>query len=168
MINDFNLFCGSTWSWTDTFDDYPASLWDCILYLKLGTGTTITLMPTKDGDNFVFSKSAAETAALANGEYSFQYLFTEIADTSNKQIESGTVPITALLSASVDPRSEDKKVYDELVAARLRVAQREYVSITINGKATQFKTLDQIDSEIIRYKKKLGLYITPRIINSFG
>jgi hypothetical protein len=168
MITDFNLFCGSTWDWTDTFDDYPASLWDCTLYLELGTGATITLTPTKDGDDFIFTKSAAQTAALLNGDYSFQYLFTELADTSNKQIESGIVRIEALLSATADPRSDDQKVLDALKAARLTIAGRDYVEVSINGKSSKFKTLDEIEAAIYRYEVKLGIKVIPRIINSFG
>ncbi|MFA5803677.1 MAG: hypothetical protein WC879_03445 [Melioribacteraceae bacterium] len=168
MIKDFNLYCGSAWSWTDSFDDYPASLFNCILYLKLGTAATVTITPTKSVDSFIFTKPSSETAALANGDYSYQYLFTEIADSTNKQVLEGTVPIKALLTSTADPRSDDQKVLDALKAARLTIAGRDYVTVNINGKSTQFKTLEEIEAAIIRYQKRLGIYKTPRLINSFG
>ena len=167
MITDQKLYAGASWDFTDSFTDFPASEFDCVLYLKLGTNQTITTTPTKDGDDFVFTKTAERTAAITPGLYDYQYVFTSIADSSDVHVESGQVQIDALLNAEGDIRTEDRKVLDELIAARLRVAKREYVSITVNGKATQFKTLHQIDAEIVKCKKRLGIFQENRMVFGF-
>ncbi|NJD22644.1 MAG: hypothetical protein FIA82_08250 [Melioribacter sp.] len=166
MISDTTLFAGAEWNWTDSFTDYPASEFDCVLYLKLGTNNTITLTPTKDGDDFIFTKPSAFTESLPNGLYNYQYKFTNLDD-DKIYVVPGQVQINSLLSSCEDPRSEDQIVLDALIAARPKVAKRDYASVTINGKATTFKTLTEIDQAIVRYKKKLGLITTQRILSSF-
>lgn len=168
MISDQTIYSGTDGKWIDSLPNYPACEYDLVVILKNGMNPAVELTAVADNedpDSFLISYNADQLQA---GENEYQYEFTSKADGKKTISYDGIITVKASLRSSTDTRSEDKKVYDELVAARLRVAQREYVSITINGKATQFKSMDQIDAEIVRYKKKLGLYKTPRIINSFG
>jgi len=168
MITDQTIVTGATIEWEDTFTDYPASDYDLIIYLKLGSAAAVQPTTAKDGDTFV--NTIPNTLLTTSGNYQFQYKFTEIA-TNNVYYPAeymGVVPVIGSLATSGDMRTADQKVLEELEAARLRVAAREYVSITINGKATQFRTLEQIDSAIYRYKKKLGIIKPTRILSSFG
>ena len=168
MISDETIISGADGSLVDSFDDYIPSEYDLVVLIKNGTNPVVELTATADEDAADSYYIAYTADQLQPGDNEYQYEFTSKEDGKNSYPYSGMITIKASLRSSADTRSDDKKVYDELIAARLRLVNREYVSITINGKATQFKTMDQIDAEIVRYKKKLGLYITPRIINSFS
>ena len=167
MITDETIFSGADGSWIDSFADYPASEYDLVVLLKNGTNAAVELTAAPDEDDpdsFSISYTADQLQA---GDCEYQYKFTNKATEKISVPYHGVVNVLALLSSSTDTRSEDKKVYDELIAARLRLAEREYVEVSVNGKSTKFKSMDQIEKEINRYKRKLGLLTTPQIINSF-
>lgn len=172
MINEQDLIAGTTWEWTDYFDDYPSSEYTAECIIRKGSAAAITIessVSSTEDEAFDFSKDAVSTASITPGDYQFQYIFTNIADGKiyAPKIYSGFVPVDPLLSSASDVRSDDQKVLDSLIAARTKIAERDYVNVTINGKATTFKRLNEIDAQIIRYKKKLGIYQTPEIYESF-
>ncbi len=156
------LYSNIKGSWREYFPDYPTDKYDLKILLKSATNPITIINAAKDGDEFVINYEN-----LIAGYNSYQYLFTNLETNENTVAFEGVVEVKNLLDDNFDARNEDQKVLDELIAARLRVAKREYVEININGKATRFKTLDQIDKEIVRYKKKLGLLNTPKIIQAF-
>jgi len=170
-ITSQDLIAGTTFSFTESFDDYPSSDYDCQLVLKKGSDSPFPIDGTADGsDGFDFLADAEETAKLSNGTYDFQFIFT--AKTGGKVSAprqfTGSVPVTALLSSNEDTRSDDQIVLDSLKAARKRIAERDYESMGSNGKQAQFKRLQEIDSQILRLERKLGYSIQPRVITSFG
>lgn len=165
MITDQTIIVGTDVEWSESFADYPATSFDLAVTMKHGTDSAKTLTIAKDGDTF--DLSIPNTLLTVYGDYQFQYKFTNLSTSKVSIPYSGVVSVLPNLSTSGDTRSEDQKVYEELIDARLRVAKREYVNITINGKATQFKTLDQIDKEIVRFQKRLGIYSTPKVVVRF-
>ena len=172
MITDQNLTAGTTWEFSDSFDDYPSSEFDSKIVLRQSNNSPVEISGTDNADDgFDYEFSAEESSDLPRGSYNYQYIFTEKAETKKvyaPQEYSGVININVLLSSADDTRSDDEKVLDLLKDARIKVANREYVNINVNGKSTQFKTLEEIESAIIRYQKRLGIYKTPRLINSFG
>lgn len=167
MITDQTIIAAADIEWEEDFSEFPASEYDSDIYLKLGSAAAVKVTTTKEGDTFV--RTIPNTLLTAGGNYQYQYQFTNLEDSKvSAPVEySGVIEVKSNLAASGDLRSDEQKVLEELEAARLRVAAREYVSITINGKATQFKTLTEIDQKILEYKKRLGIYKQPRLINSF-
>jgi len=165
MLNIYNqnLFAGTKGSWSEYFPDYSTSEYNLTVLLKCANKPTLEIIAEKDGDEFVIKYDNN----LIDGFNNFQYILTRIDNSEKIVAYEGIIEIKSILSSIDDSRSEDQRILDELISARLRIAKREYVDITINGKATRFKTLDQIDREIMRYKKKLGLYKTPIIIQAF-
>lgn len=163
MITDQKLYNGASGKWTESFSDYPASLYDLQIFLKQSTTDAYELVIEKSGDDFNITYNAA---MLQPGENQFQYLFTELS-TGNKSVAfDGYVTVNQILGEG-DQRNDDQIILDSLIDARKRLAGREYVQITINGKATTFKDALKLDQEIVHYKKKLGIYKTPRILNQF-
>lgn len=170
MITDQTIIAECDHQWTEDFSDYPASEYDLEVTIKRGSDSPKVLTVEKDGDAFIISIPNSLIAADEFGDYQYQYKFTNLDD--NKitipPAYRGFIKVLPDLNSEVDTRNDDEIVLQSLIDARKRVANREYVNITINGKSTQFKTLNEIDAQIIRIQKKLGIYKTPRIISSFG
>jgi hypothetical protein len=165
MISDFTLYSGATWKWTDTFTDYPASVNDCVLYLRNGINSPHEITPTKDGDSFDFDVDSGLSKQIGFGSFQAQYLFTH-SDGTVAVVETA-LEIKPLLNNPQDVRTEDRKILDLLKEARLKIAGRDYINISINGKSTTFKTLEEIEAAIVKYEKKVGLRNTPKIISRF-
>lgn len=170
MITDQTIIAACDIEWEEDIPEYPASEYNLELTLKRESDSPKVLTVTKDGDTFVIEIASSDIAADEFGDYQFQYKFTNLDD--NKvtipPAYRGFIKVFPDLNSESDTRTDDEIVLQSLVAARKRVANREYVNVTINGKSTQFKTLNEIDAQIIRIQKKLGIYKTPRIISSFG
>jgi hypothetical protein len=171
-IKSQDLIAGTTFDFEEYFDDYPSSEYDCQLVLKKGSDSPFPIdatASTETTDAFTFLAEAEETTKLSNGDYLFQYIFTQKdgGKVSAPREFSGSVLVEALLSSSQDTRSADQKVLDSLIEQRQKIAERDYTSMGTNGKQAQFKELRQIDADIHRYKIKLGLVTNPLILNSF-
>lgn len=169
MITDQTIIAGTDQEWEEDIPEFPASDYDLELTLKRGSDSPKVLTITKDSDTFVISIPNDLIAADEFGDYQFQYKFTDLSDSTITipPAYRGFITVHPDLNTDADTRTDDEIVLQSLIDARKRVANREYVNITINGKATQFKTLNEIDAQIIRIQKKLGIYKTPRIIGSF-
>ena len=167
MITDQSIVAGADIEWEETIPDYPATEYDLIIFLKLASAPAVWPTTTKNGDAFVHSISNA--LLTSSGTYQFQYKFTNLTDEkiSFPSAYTGVIPVGASLANSGDLRSDDQKVLDALIDARLKVANREYVNISINGKATTFKDLEKLENMISFYKRKIGLTKRPILINSF-
>jgi hypothetical protein len=112
------LFAGARWSFTESLQDFPASIYSLVIILKLGTGNPITLTGVADGDNFNFSKPSNETTLLVNGDYNYQVLATNLNDALDiTVIAGGSVHIYPLLTSSADQRTHWQKRLEALEAA---------------------------------------------------
>ena len=170
MISDQTIISATDVEWEESISDYPASEYDLEIAIKRGSDSPKTLTVAKDGDTFQISIPNDLIAADEFGDYQFQYKFTELS-TSKISVPTacrGYIKVLPDISAEADTRTADEIVLQSLLDARIKVANREYVNINVNGKSTQFKTLEEIEAAIIRYQKRLGIYKTPRLINSFG
>ena len=164
MISDQTLYAGADGEWTDSLSDFLAGNYDLTVMLKCGTNSVVELAAIADGDDYIISYTADQLQA---GDNDYQYKFIKKTDGKISIPYVGVVNVKALLSANTDTRSDDKKVLDALKEARIKIVGREYTEISINGKSTKFKTLEEIENAIVRYEKKLGLRITPRIVTAF-
>jgi hypothetical protein len=170
MITDQTIIAATDVEWDEDISSYPASEYDLEIAIKRGSDSPKLLDVEKDGDTFQISIPNTLIAADEFGDYQFQYKFTNLdTDKISAPIEyRGFVKVLPDLSSDADTRTDDEKVLAALQEARIKVANRDYANVTINGKATTFKTLQEIDAAIVAYQKKLGIYKTPRLISSFG
>lgn len=170
MISDQTIISATDVEWDEDISDYPASEYNLELTIKRGSDSPKSLTVAKDGDTFQISIPNDLIAPDEFGDYQYQYKFTEISTSkvSAPLAYRGFTKVLPDLSADADTRTEDEKVLESLISVRSEVAARGHVSVAINGKQATFKTLNEIDAAIVRYQKKLGIYKTPRLINSFG
>lgn len=169
-ITNQDIIAGTTLEFSESFDDYPSSDYDCQCVFKKGSDSPFNVDGTADSsDGFDFLAEAEETAKLSNGTYDFQFIFTNKTDSKvyAPREFTGSVLITSLLSSSQDTRSDDQKVLEALKTQRQKIAERDYSSMGSNGKTAQFKELSRIDADIARYERKLGYSVQPRVLTSF-
>lgn len=170
MITDQTIIAGCYIEWREYIPEFPASMYDLEVTIKLAGNLPKVLDVSKDNDTFIISIPNDLIAENEFGDYQYQYKFKNLSN--NKTFipltYRGFTKVLPDLNSDADTRTDDEIVLQSLIDARKRVANREYVNITINGKSTQFKTLNEIDAQIIRLQKKLGIYKTPTLINSFG
>lgn len=169
MISDQTIIAATDVEWEDSISDYPASEYDLELTIKRGSDGPKSLTVTKDGDTFQISIPNDLITPDEFGDYQFQYKFTNLTDFKiYAPITSrGFIKVLPDLSTDADTRTEDEKILESLISVRSEIAARGHVSVAINGKQATFKTLNEIDSAIVRYQKKLGIYKTPKLVSRF-
>lgn len=166
MFVDNIIYAGSTWYHIETFPNYPATEWGLLIYLKLDDNDAVTVTPTVSGSSFVINVDPAETA-IDEGNYAYQYVFTNKTTGKVAVPYEGFVPIKALLTAAGDIRSNDEQVLEKLYAARLTISDRDYIEINIGGKSAKFKTLEEIDAKIYEIETKIGKHKPQRLLYRF-
>ena len=105
---------GDTITWTDSLGDYLASAGWSLKY-QLAASNRYTYTSTEDGDDHTFTITAAVSAKLVAGIYSYQAYVVKAAE--EYTIEKGTVEILINLrtqKSGIDPRSHVKIVLDSL------------------------------------------------------
>lgn len=170
LFTDDTIFAGTTWYKLQTFSDYSAETYDCQLLLKksASSSNTYSFNLTASGSSFLLSEVPADTALDGAGKYAYQWKFTHKTTGAVYVPYEGFVEVKAILSGSSDLRSEDEKVLEKLYAARLTIADRDYVEINIGGKSAKFKTLNEIEAKIDEIETKLGIRKSRRLLFSFG
>lgn len=155
-----NIIVGDTLEQTYTFDDYSATeydIWIAIrgqsdIDIKEGeSGVTIV----KDGDSFVVTVTAAETAAWAIGDYWYQiYMSTT---TTRNTVEEGSVTFEQSFSdvtGVIDNRSYVKKVLDAIQAVIEGRASKDQESYSIAGRSLARTPLEDLIKMEDEYRKR--------------
>ena len=103
-----NLFAGTDWVFTESLDDYPASLYDLQPLIKTGSESSkdLSAYVTKDGNDFGFIVPNAQTVGYTPGEYYVQYVFTRISDSAIFVVPTNEpLNVRPLLTSSVEYRT---------------------------------------------------------------
>lgn len=161
VFESLNLFSGADWAFTESLSDYPASDYDLAIIIKKGTGSPITLDVAKDGDDFDFSKTAAETTAAGFGDFNFQAVATKLSDNSVEIIKAGIKTIHPLLSSAGDTRTYWEKIRDEAKEAYDKLAQLIADEVNFKGKMIRYsersKLLETINFAEEKIKEAMAL-----------
>lgn len=170
MIIDQTIIAATDQEWEEDISEFPASEYDLEITLKEADSSPKVLTITKDTDTYVINIPNDLIAADEFGTYQYQYKFTSLEDSkvTIPPAYRGFITVHPDLNTEADTRTEDEKILSYLYTVRAQIAQRGHAQVSINGKAATFKSLNEIDAKIIEYQKRLGIYKTPRIINSFG
>lgn len=121
---------GESLEWKKTYSDYPASDGWTLDYYFRGNGTGLEVAATADGDSFLLSATAAETAEMSAGVYYFQGFVS--LETERILVDVGEVKILPSLiadNATFDGRSQVKIILDAidaLIAGKATLDQQEY------------------------------------------
>jgi hypothetical protein len=148
---------GLTYAWVESNSDYPASAsWACKAYIA-GPSALLTLTAVADGDDFDFTLTAAQSAALSTGTYQIQVRF-EHATTGNftpdGYINSAQVlPGLNTQVAGYEARSHPQIVLDALNALIEGRATNVQKSMAIGGKAAEFLTLEELITAKLKYER---------------
>jgi hypothetical protein len=131
-IEPTQITTGERIQWIKTYADYPATLWQLNYYFR-GPGTGFNAAwgtaVTADGTTFEIDVPAATTDDMSAGQYTWQAVVTEIADSTNK-ILVGEGRVAVKVGFNVDPtnlapvetRSPAKIMVDTIDAALLAFA----------------------------------------------
>jgi len=124
---------GDTFNYSVNYPDYPASDgWACTMLLRGALSKTIN--STADGDDFLLSAAAADTALYTAGNCKY---FIHVSKGSERYlVEEGSVEILADYSSTAiyDPRSMAQQIYEAVDAALLGRATKDQMSYEIAGR----------------------------------
>lgn len=157
---------GASYEWTESSSDYlPSDGWTMKFYLR-GIGAGLNLDATTDDEDFVFSISAAQSAVLSVGAYSWQI----IAEKSTEKVFFGEGEIKIKLgfaslgeSETIDNRSPYKIILDAIDAMlknkatmdqqRYVIGNRQLDRIPINDLVTLRDKYQKLYNQEIREAK---------------
>jgi hypothetical protein len=152
------LQAGDTFSWTDSLADYPAPTYTLKYSLYRYGQDPIAITAAASGTDHVVTVTAATTAAYATGTWNWS-AYAE-AGTARYTVGRGTVtikPYLAVATSTTDNRSHAQKMLDLIEAALVTsvTANAHVVSITIDGKAVQYKREELL---VLRDRYKWEVY----------
>lgn len=132
-------------TWTESLSDYPATTYT-LKYNLVNASKNEAITSTADGSDHDIEISAATSAAYTAGTYKWQSYVQEILDSTNKIfIAEGMLEIEeSLLTGTTDFRTHAKKTLDAINTVIENWATQGYQSISVNGRAIQYKTLDDL------------------------
>lgn len=159
--------------WKKTFSDYPATLWQLNYYFRshLGIGFTAAwgTEVTADGTAFSITVPASKTDDMTvAGEYVWQAVLTEIADSTNKKmIETGRVQVVlgfdpAVVTA-VETRSKAKIMLDTIDAALLAFSTSDVLEYEITTPAGSRRVKRSDKTSLISERKYWAGIVTNEI-----
>jgi hypothetical protein len=137
-----SLRAGDTYSWTETFADYPASegyILEIILHAR--DKAPIVITAAASGDDYAVAISAATSKAYPPGTYHYQaYICTKTDSviTAKYTQQTGQITIHPDLTSSdsqADFRSHAKKVLDAIEALIEGKATADVLSYSIAGRS---------------------------------
>lgn len=135
MANEpVSLVAGDTAEWEENFSDYAASdSW--VLTYEFRGSSTLQITGVADGDAFDLTITAAESAALIAGVYSYQAYVTKSGE--RHTVSQGTLTVgqnLAAMAAGYESRSHAQKCLDLIEAAIESYAERPVTQITLPGR----------------------------------
>lgn len=152
---------GLTWQWRreDLSADYPATSWTLKYWFKelKASGANFSITCTADGSSFVVNVSAATTAALTAGKYSWAAEVTG-GSTEAYEVDRGTLTVLPRYdqASALDDRSHARKALDAIEAvieSRATIDQQEY---TIGSRTLKRMTGEELLKFRDYYRAQVG------------
>lgn len=113
---------GDTWQWTRSFSDYPATLWTLKYRFKHATSAGFEVVATASGTDHSVTVTAAVSAALAAGLYTWIAWVEDIATGLVKHtLDTGSLTLdpdyrSGTAAAVLDDRSHARKMLEAIEA----------------------------------------------------
>lgn len=122
---------GTTVSYRRSYGEFPASAWDLKLHLR--GPTTLDVTATEDGNAFVLTLTAANTATLAPGGYRWSERVTK--GTETHEVARGRVSVLVDLSTAEpkDSLTFEERLLPLLEAALEGRAKRDLDAYSVGG-----------------------------------
>ena len=149
---------GDTLAFNCYLPDYAASAWQLTFYL-VGQSSRITINTTNNAGTFQASVPAATTAAWAAGEYEWQSRI----DGNGQRYPIGAGRIT-ILPDPATMQAQDTRTFNARMLAALQDALLKYAgggqgvvaNYTILGRSMTFRSMDEIQSQINEYQRRVN------------
>ncbi|HBI3715644.1 MULTISPECIES: hypothetical protein [Vibrio] len=163
MVIPTEIVSGLSVSFRVSLLDYPASEWGANLYL-VSLNNKVEITATNDGDDFVFSATAAETAQWSAEKYSALIRVTKGEDVHQPVSERLTVLPNLAAMDSHDPRSDAEKALFAIQATLANRATSDQLKLSFGGRSlekTPLSDLLKLEARFIRQvnnerRKKAG------------
>lgn len=125
---------GDTVIFTEAFSDFPATAWGATLYLTRAGSTTVSSAAASSGNNFLFTLSAATTAAIAAGYWNYAIYVVETATSQRATAKTGRIAV--LQNLAVTPTA----TYAQTMVTTLQTALSSLAasgnnSVSFNGQS---------------------------------
>lgn len=149
----FEAIIGTTWEWTRSFDDFPASTWT-LTYTFINGSNKIQITASADGDNYSVDVQPATTSSYTAGEYHWQAFVTDGTDTY--KVDSGRLKVvdSYAANATLDDRTHVKKVLDAIESVIENRATLDQQSYSIAGRSLSLTPLSDLILLRDRYKSE--------------
>lgn len=136
---------GDTPSWPVSVANYPATDGWSLICKLVGTAGVITITAAASGADYLFTVTAATSAAWAVGSYRWQYYVEKGSGPTLKRVtvDSGTITIEqgfATVSTATDTRTANEKILDAIDAVIAGTATTDQQEITIDGTTIKRRT----------------------------
>lgn len=144
-----SLTAGDTWSWTDSFSDYPASTWT-LTYYFVGP-EAFNAVAVASGDDHETTVAATTTADYKPGTYDWIARVTDGSTVTT--VGQGRLTVAPnLANRKYDHRSFWRKVLDQLEPVILGRAGTDQLSMSIAGRSLSRMSWDELLSVYDRAK----------------
>ncbi len=157
-IEPAQLRAGMTWEWARTFGDYPASAWALAYWFKQlsAGGAHFKIDAVADGDTFVVTKPASETASLTADEYSWVAVVT--AGGESHEVGRGTLRLLPRYdsAAALDDRSHARKVLEAIEAVIEGRASKDQEEYTIGSRSLKRTPIAELLELRKQYRRELA------------
>jgi len=150
---------GVTWEWrrTDLAADYPASSWTLKYWFKKtgATAANFSITATADGADFAVTVTAATTAALTAGDYTWVAIVTKATEAF--EVDKGFMQVLPRYDAAsnLDDRSHARIVLDAIEAVLESRATKDQEEYTIGNRSLKRTPLEDLVKLRAQYRAEV-------------
>ena len=137
----------TAWKRTDLNSDYSTSLYTLTYQARLENSgsTNISLTATESNNEYLIEVTSTASASYTVGIYHWDAFITRDSDSARIRVDSGQWEVIAnLASATTDPRSQNKKILDAIVAIIEGRASQDQMSYSIAGRSLSRMSIDDL------------------------
>lgn len=156
------LRAGDTWAWRrEDLSDYPAPTWTLKYRFKHATLAGFEIVASASGANHAVSVAASVTTGYGAGVYG--WLAWVESGAEKYSVDEGTLEVlpdlrSGTAAATVDTRSDAKKIYDDLLAAYKAYAASNgrVQSYTIGSRTMTFHSAADLLTQLNFWKARVA------------
>jgi len=153
-IEPNSFTAGDSVSWYKSLPDYsPADGWSLAYRFKANGHDDIPVAATTSGTDFLVSISATVSATFSASDW---YWYARVTKGSEVHVvQQGRTEVSANPDTSTaDPRSLTKRTLDAIQAAILGAASKDELSMSVDGLALSYRSLDELSRLEVRYQAR--------------
>jgi len=135
------------WKRSDLNSDYSNSAHTLTYKARLENSgsTVITITASASGTDYLVEESQSDTASYTVGLYYWDAYITKTSTSERIRVDYGQWSVIAdLATATTDPRSSNKKIYDAVVAVIEGRASQDQMSYSIAGRSLSRMSIEDL------------------------